>query len=93
MNFHGLTHLGELVETWGPLFCYDLFAFETKNGWLTRHSHSTHDVTRSLMKPLLGSQVLWKKSERMLLPGELSLLCLIQGKRCEKQKNKLFESV
>ncbi|XP_055351961.1 uncharacterized protein LOC129598205 [Paramacrobiotus metropolitanus] len=81
INFHGLLHLEEIVDLWGPLFCYDLFAFESQNGWMTRHSHSTHNVTRSVMKNLLGAQIIRKQAADIRLPNERSLLRLVQGQR------------
>lgn len=42
MNLHLLRHLSSVVENLGPLWCHSAYAFEAKNGIITRANNSTN---------------------------------------------------
>ena len=52
MNVHSLIHLCQAVRSFGPLWSYSCFGFESMNGHLKRHCHGTRNVLLQLVKNL-----------------------------------------
>lgn len=42
MNVHLLKHIPDVVENWGPLWCYSCFS--CMNGHLKKHFHGTRSM-------------------------------------------------
>ena len=45
MNMHLVTHVGETVRSWGPLWCYSCFGFESMNGYIKTFFHGTRQMS------------------------------------------------
>lgn len=58
MNFHLLIHLAKFVRSWGPLWCYSCFGFESMNGHLRRNCHGTRLVLTQLIHNVRMTQML-----------------------------------
>lgn len=44
MKVHLLKHIPDVVENWGPLWCYSCFSFESMNGHLKKNFHGTRSM-------------------------------------------------
>ena len=58
MNFHLLIHLAKFVHSWGPLWCYSCFGFESMNGHLRKNCHGTRLVLTQLIHNVRMTQLL-----------------------------------
>ena len=58
MNLHLLIHLAKFVRSWGPLWCYSCFGFESMNGHLRNNCHGTRLVVTQLIHNVRMRQLL-----------------------------------
>lgn len=65
MNLHSLIHLAQFVRSWGPLWCYSCFGFESMNGHLRKNCHGTR---------LVLTQLIHNVRMRQLLPVKCKML-------------------
>ena len=49
MNLHMVIHFSKFVRSWGPLWCYSCFGFESMNRHLWKNCHGT----RLVLTPLI----------------------------------------
>lgn len=49
-NVHLVSHLPECVKVMGNLFCYSMFSFESKNGFLGKVLSGTKDIVKELSR-------------------------------------------
>ena len=47
-NVHLISHLVDCVHSWGPLWAYTCFVFETMNGQLKKLFHGTRDMSKQV---------------------------------------------
>ena len=47
-NVHLISHLMDCVHSWGPLWAYTCFVFETMNGQLKKLFHGTRDMSKQV---------------------------------------------
>ena len=53
------THGTKFVHSWGPLWCYSCFGFESMNGHLQKNCHSTrHNVKMQQLLPMKSKKVI-----------------------------------
>ena len=50
-NVHLISHLVDCVQSWGPLWAYTCFVFETMNGQLKKLFHGTRDMSKQVNLP------------------------------------------
>ena len=48
MNIHLLSHLAQCVKSWGPVWCYSCFPFESRNADLKRIFHGSRDMSKQV---------------------------------------------
>ena len=48
-NVHLISHLVDCVRSWGPLWAYTCFVFETMNGQLKKLFHGTRDMSKQVI--------------------------------------------
>lgn len=50
MNVHLLSHLTECVKSWGPVWCYSCFPFESRNADIKWIFHGSRDMSNHICK-------------------------------------------
>ena len=66
MNLHILIHFSKFVRSWGPLWCYSCFGFESMNGHLRKNCHGTKLVLTQLIHNVRMQQLLPMKSKKVI---------------------------
>lgn len=65
LNVHNLTHLVTFVKSWGPLWGWSCFAFESFNGEITKAIHGTGNVCREVFWFLHAQKRVQKNVQQM----------------------------
>ena len=79
MNFHGLIHLSKFVRTWGPLWSYSCFGFESMNGYLRKHCHGTRNVLPQLIHNIRMQQMLPINGKTLIASASSSARTFIES--------------
>jgi len=66
MNLHMVIHYSKVVRSWGPLWCYSCFGFESMNGHLRKNCHGTRLVLTQLIHNVRMRQLLPMKSKKII---------------------------
>ena len=78
-NMHSLIHLSRFVHSWGPLWCYSCFGFESMNGHLRKYCHGTRNVLSQLIHNVRMHQTLPILSKRLANSANPQMAALIQS--------------
>ena len=66
MNLHMVIHFSKFVRSWGPLWCYSCFGFESMNGHLRKNCHGTRLVLTQLIHNVRMRQLLPMKCKKVI---------------------------
>lgn len=66
MNLHMPIHFSKFVRSWGPLWCYSCFGFESMNGHLRKNCHGTRLVLTQLIHNIRMRQLLPMKCKKVI---------------------------
>ena len=78
-NLHSLIHLSRFVHSWGPLWCYSCFGFESMNGHLRKYCHGTRNVLSQLIHNVWMHQTLPILGKRLANSANPQMAALIQS--------------
>ena len=65
INIHCLIHLSKTVKTWGPLWAYSCFSFESMNGHLRKSCHGTRLVLTQMIHTVRMRQLLPLRAKQL----------------------------
>ena len=65
INIHCLIHLSKMVKTWGPLWAYSCFSFESMNGHLRKSCHGTRLVLTQMIHTVRMRQLLPLRAKQL----------------------------
>lgn len=76
LNVHNLTHMVQFVKSWGPLWAWSCFAFESFNGEIKKSVHGTGNVCKQIFWTLQAQKHVESKARQ--LPAENSVKMYVQ---------------